>query len=159
MKLRSYIVALLISLVPAVYAADEQPSAPPPAMPAHPHHETTELGGHMDKIGHAFRALSHEVADPTKNEDSLKQVGIIRTNAEAALKLTPAKAADLPEDKRAGFVADYQEDMKKFLADVDSLEAALKAGNNAQAAQLAKKMKSDMEDSHKQFRKKKKDDM
>lgn len=134
--------------LPALHAADE---APPPR-----HHEkTTELGEHMEKIGHAFRALGREVKDPSRNEDSLKQVEIIRANAEAASKLKPAKTADVPEEQQAKFLADYEEHMKGFRADIDALADALKAGNNAQAADLVQKLKHDMEDSHKEFRKKK----
>lgn len=113
----------------------------------------------MEKMGRAFRALGREVADPARNADSLKQAEIIRSNAEAALKLTPAKAADVSADKRADFVADYREHMKKFIADVASLQQALEAGKNAEAAELVKKMKGDMQAGHKEFRKKKKDDM
>jgi len=112
----------------------------------------------MKKIGRAFRALNKSVSDPAKNEDSLKQAGIIRAQAEAAVTLKPAKTADLPEDQQAKFVDDYRQDMKNFLADVISLESALKANDNQQAKELVAKMKQDMKHGHKEY-KKKKDDM
>jgi cytochrome c556 len=151
MKLRVLFFTISSSLIiPLVHAADE-------AHPATPRQEEdrTELGEHMGKIGRAFRALGREVNDPTKNEDALKQVAIIRTNAEAATKLQPAKATDVSEDQKPKFLADYGEKMKGFLADVNSLEAALRANNNPEAATLVKKLKQDMDDSHKEFRKKK----
>jgi cytochrome c556 len=86
----------------------------------------------------------------------LKQVGTIKKNAEAAVTLKPQKLADIPEPQRAKFLADYQEQMKHFLADVNALEAALKAGNNAEAGALVKKLKADMDEGHKEFRKEKK---
>lgn len=134
--------------IPALCAAD-QPSAW-----AHRHKKTTELGEHMEKMGHAFRLLGREVNDPTKNADALKQVEIIRVNAEAAAKLKPAKTADVPVDQQAKFVSDYHEKMKGLLVDIDALESALKANNNATAAELVKKLKTDMGQGHKQFRKK-----
>ena len=122
----------------------------------HKHEDQTELGEHMEKVGGAFRRLNKQVADPAKNEDSLKQVHIIRTNAEAVLNLKPEKMADIPEADRAAFLAKYQEQMKKFIGDVEKLEAALKAGKNDEATVLVKKtMKQDMDEGHKEFRKKK----
>lgn len=158
MKIRVLLFALLGSLlaVPATRAAD-QPDAPQ-APAGRRHEKQTELGRHMEKMGRAFRALGRQVKDASKNEDSLKLVEIIRTNAQATLDLKPAKTADVPSDEQAKFVADYQQTMKHFLGDVDKLEAALKAGNNDEAATLVKTLKKDMDSGHKEFRKKRKDD-
>ena len=41
----------------------------------------TELGGKMEKIGGAFRALRRQIADASKNADSLARVATIRQNA------------------------------------------------------------------------------
>ncbi|HVU33798.1 MAG TPA: cytochrome b562 [Opitutaceae bacterium] len=147
MKIR----VLLFSVLCAFLAAQSTRAAD---RPHRDDEKQTELGKHMEKMGHAFRALGKEVADPARNEDSLKQVEIIRTNAAAGLNLKPEKTADLPEDQRAKFVADYQKHMKSFLADVDKLEAALKAGNNQDAEALVKTLKKDMGAGHKEFRKK-----
>ena len=46
--------------------------------------------------------------------------------------------------------------MKQFIGNIDKLEAALKAGKNAEAAELLKALKHDQEEGHKQFRKDKK---
>jgi soluble cytochrome b562 len=148
-----------LSLIALSAPAAEAPATPPGAPAAHPHKETTELGEHMGKIGRAFRALSKSVSDPAKNADSLKLAATIRTNAEAALELKPAKLADIPDAQRDAFLADYRQDMKRFLGDIASLEAALKSGNNTEAAAVVKKMKADMDEGHKEFRKKKPDDM
>ena len=112
----------------------------------------TELGKHMDKIGGAFRALRRQIADATKNEDSLKRVATIKENAQAALKLEPAFKAKQPAGEQAKFVANYQAKMKDFLADVDKLEAALKANDNATAAKLCDALKADQDEGHKEFR-------
>jgi soluble cytochrome b562 len=110
----------------------------------------------MGRIGKAFRALGKQVNDASKNEESLKLVATIKSEAELAENLKPAKTASVPADQQDKFIADYQADMKSFVADVDSLEAALKAGNNAEAAQLVDKMKKDMQSGHKQYQKQKK---
>jgi len=161
MKIRLILVTLVctLALVPGIRAQDDAP-APKKMSGKEPQ---TELGDKMEKIGGAFRRLRKvdpatklaQVADPTKNEDSLKQVAIIKENAQAALTLEPAKKKDLPADQQDKFVADFQSKIKAFLADVDKLEAALKAGNNDEAAKLVQALKTDEDDGHKEFQKKK----
>ena len=118
--------------------------------------DQTELGSKMEKIGGAYRKLGRQIEDATKNEDSLAQIAIIRENATAALKLEPAKKADVPAAEQAKFVADYQAKMKGFIADVAKLEAALKAGKNDEAATLIATLKQDQKEGHGEFQKKKK---
>jgi soluble cytochrome b562 len=153
MKIRVLLFTLLSSVVlaSAVRAAEtERPKAP-----MHEHEKHTELGEHMEKMGRAFRSLGRQINDASKNEDSLKLVETIRTNAQAGLDLKPEKTADVAPEQRDEFVANFQQSMKAFLADVDKLEAALKAGNNQEAAALLKTLKKDQDEGHKEFRKKK----
>ncbi len=120
-----------------------------------PKEDQTELGSKMEKLNSAYRKLGRQINDATKNEDSLAQVAIIHEMAEAALKLQPDKTKTLPEADQAKFVADFQDKMKEFIATVDKLEAALKANDNVAAAKLVDDMKTERNDDHKQFQKKK----
>src|SRR4051812_42658614 len=74
----------------------------------------TELGNRMEDLNGAYRKLRRQVGDPTKNDDSLKQVGAIRKKTEESLTLTPAKAEELPAGEREKFVADYRRALKAF---------------------------------------------
>lgn len=116
----------------------------------------TELGKHMDKMGAAYRRLNRQIEDATKNADSLTLIATIKTNAEAAMKLDPVKKGDLPADAQAKFVTDYKAKMKAFLVNVGKLEAAVKAGNNAEAKTLMATLKQDQKEGHTEFQKKKK---
>jgi cytochrome c556 len=148
MKIRLLLFTLVCGLVAApMIQAQERPRQKEPA---------TELEDHMEKIGGAFRALNRQIGDASKNEDSLKRIATIRENAEASLKLDPAKKADIPADRQAKFVADYQAKMKAFIADVNKVEAALKAGNNDEAKNLLQNLKQDQKEGHDEFQKKKK---
>ena len=113
----------------------------------------TELGGKMEKIGGAFRALRRQITDSSKNADSLAKVAAIRENAQAALKLEPAKKVEVPAAQQAKFVADYQAEMKKFIDMTNKVEAALKANNNAEAEKLLTAMNDHQKQSHKAFKK------
>jgi soluble cytochrome b562 len=117
--------------------------------------DQTELGAKMEKISGAFRKLRGALADATKNDDSLAQVAIIKENATAALKLKPAKLADIPDADQAKFIADYQAEMNKLLDSVNQLEAALKAGKNDDAQKIYQQMGQIQKEGHTEFRKKK----
>ena len=88
--------------------------------------------------------------------DLTKKYGELFAVDRLSLKLDPAKKADIPADQQAKFVADYQAKMKAFIADVNKVEAALKAGNNDEAAKLLQSLKQDQDEGHKEFQKKKK---
>lgn len=138
MKIRLLLLSVAVALAPVTgFSADAE----------------TELGGKMEKIGGAFRALRRQVADPSKNADSLTKVATIRENAEASLKLEPAKKADVPAAQQKKFVDDYRAEMRKFLELTGKLEAALKANNNAEAEKLLTQLNDQQKASHKQFKK------
>ncbi|MEY4939558.1 MAG: hypothetical protein RIQ93_1293 [Verrucomicrobiota bacterium] len=116
----------------------------------------TELGKKMEKMSGAFRRLSRQIKDPSKNEDSLKQIAIIRENSEASAKLEPDLKKEIPAAKQAKFVEDYRAKMKSFLADLGKLEAAIKAGKNAEAESLLATVKQGQKEGHTDFKKDKK---
>lgn len=107
----------------------------------------------MSSMNRAFRKLRRQITDAAQNDESLKLVAQIKQAGEDAVKLIPAKAADLPEAERAQFVADYQKKMKSFLGEVDKLEAALKAGNNEDAAKIVAELGAMQKEDHRAFRK------
>jgi cytochrome c556 len=156
MKIRVLLFSLLCALpaTPALRAADNAPAGN--KAPAADEDDQTELGEHMEKIGGAFRRLGKQIADPAKNEESLKLVATIHTHALEAAKLQPAKTEHVPVDQRPKFLSDYNDQMKHFIADIEKLQAALKDGKNEAAVAIVKAMKADMDDAHKEFREKKK---
>ncbi len=105
----------------------------------------SELSGHMDKMSGAFRKLKRQIADATKNEDSLKLVATIKAESAASTKLTPEWK---PEQKEK-----YQAKMKDFNAKVGKLEMALKAGKNDEAAKIADELGAAQKEGHKEFKK------
>lgn len=120
-------------------------------LPAHEEH--TELGEHMEKISGAFRRLKRQAPDASKNEDSLERVALIKAEAAAARKLTPALTAEKPEAERAEFVAGFRKGIGELLVHLDKVEAALKAGDNAAVVELVGRIDAFQKDSHKKFRK------
>ncbi len=150
MKIRLSLLSLLFGLAfgPGLFAQDG-PKEPPAGAEKEPE---TELGKKMEKISRAYKKLRREVSDATKNEDSLAQVAIIRENASEAVKLEPAKKEDVPADAQEKFVTEYHSKMKEFLAELDVLEAALKAGKNDEAAKSVEELGKLQKSNHKEFR-------
>ena len=146
----STLLLVLLSSTPALLAQDAPPAAPAAAAPAKA--PKTELEKSMGAMGKAFRTLRRQVSDSTKNASSLELVATIRSAADAASKLTPAKAEDLPEADRPQFVADFQSGMKDLAAGLDKLEADLKANDNTAAAADYKDIGSIEGKNHKKFR-------
>lgn len=116
----------------------------------------TELGRHMEKMNDAMRTLRTQVADASKNAESLKLVATIKENATAGLKLEPAKKKEVPAADQAKFVAGFKEQLQKAIDLVGKLEAALKAGNNADAAKLLDDVAAAQKAGHKEYKQQKK---
>ncbi len=113
----------------------------------------TELEDKMEKMNAAWRKLRRQVADPAQNASSLALIAEIRAASAGADKLSPARAAEVPEADRARFLANYLAGMKKLAGMLDSLAAALKAGNNDEAGNALTDIASYQREAHKQFRK------
>ena len=140
MKIRLSLIAVVCALAvgTGIRAADEP---------------ETELGTKMEKVGGAFRALRRQISDSSKNADSLARLATIKENLTAGLKLEPAKKAEVPAAGQKKFVDDYRADLKTFIGLVEKVEAALKAGNNDEAAKLVTQMGDDQKKAHKLYKK------
>ncbi len=127
-----------------------------PLLRAQQHHEhkepDTELGKLMHQVGRDWRTVRKQVDNPADNASTLALVTDIQGNLEKALKLEPIKAQDVPAAERAKFVESYRAHLKEFLGLVGQLEAALKANDNAAAADLVKKLGATQREDHKEFR-------
>jgi len=133
--------ALVLIALPSVRADDAKPAK-----------ADTELEGQMDQMSGAFKKLKRQIADPANNASSLTLVATIRQGAEAALKLSPAKAEDVPAADRAKFIADYQAKRKALIGEVEKLEAALKANQNEEAKKIVAALGTMQKEGHKAFK-------
>jgi soluble cytochrome b562 len=139
--------AFALSSLPAIRAEN---AAPKPAK------KETELDLVMEKMNQAYRKVRQQVSDPSKNAETLAQVAIMKAAAEEAVKMEPAKKADLPAGDQAKFVADYQARMKDTIAQFTKLEEALKAGNNEEAAKIFGVVRDAQKKGHADFKRQEK---
>ena len=115
----------------------------------------TPLGKKMSAMNTAFKAVGRQIEDPSKNANTLEQIAIIEASAKASLTFEPEKKEKVPAGEQAKFVSAYQVEMKQFIASVEKLKAAVKAGNNAEATKIVDEMKAAQREGHKEFRIKK----
>lgn len=115
--------------------------------------DDTQLGKEMSAMNRAFRQLKKQAGDAAQNASSLELLDKIKKASEASIDLIPEKAAGLPEADRPAFVEKYKKEMKEFVAALDKLEAAFKAGDNETATKLVAELNALQKSGHKEFRK------
>ena len=71
--------------------------------------------------------------------------------AAKAKDLDPSKAKSIPPADREQFLADFRKQIDGLISDFQKLEAALSAGNTADASALLDKLQADKRDGHKKF--------
>lgn len=130
------------------FAAD---AAPAPAAAAEKKPET-ELTQKMDKMNGAFRKLRRQAGDASKTAESLELVATLREMSVASARLEPARAVTIPEAGRKKWIADYQAKMGELQAQIDKLEAALKAGQNEEAARIVQAIAALQKEGHKEYK-------
>ncbi|MEM7306484.1 MAG: hypothetical protein AAF682_07435 [Planctomycetota bacterium] len=106
--------------------------------------EMLNLEDHLGKLRRAIR-------DESKVAECLTAVAGMQDAVMKCKLLTPPRAADLPEDKRAAYVADYRKMLIGLLQDQLALEAALLDGDFDTAKELFKKIRAMEETGHERF--------
>jgi hypothetical protein len=167
MKIRpslAWLLALPV-LAPSLSFAQTTPPTPAgssagtsvaPAAPADDE-KKTDLEVRMDHMGHAYRKLKKQIADPTQNGSSLKLIATMQQAAKEAVEFTPAKAADLPSDQRAKFEEDFKAGVQGMQDEFTKLADAVTAGKNGDAVKIVAEIDALEKKDHKEFRKPKKD--
>jgi hypothetical protein len=115
--------------------------------------DQTELGSRMEQINTAWRRLRRQVNDSGQNTASIALIAKIREAAKGTEQMSPVKALEIPEAKRAQFQADYAAAMEKFFSQIDKLEQALKVGDNVAAGKIVVAISDFQREAHKEFRK------
>ena len=153
MKIRLILSCLALAFVATPLIRAQAPAAPAPAMKDK--EEDTDLDKQMKVISKALRTLKKQAGDATKNDDSAALVEKMISGAKGSLDLTPEKAADLSDDQKAKFVADYKAGIQTLIDKLTALEALFKAGKNDEAVTAVADLGKFEGKEHKEFRKEK----
>jgi soluble cytochrome b562 len=144
---------------PALSRADSPPaaSAPSQLQGAPAEEKKTDLEARMDRMGKAARKLKKQIGDPAQNASSLELVATMQDAAKEALDFSPAKAEDLPQDRRAKFVENFKSGIKQLQDSLAKLRETLAAGRNGEAVAMFNDIQDFEKKEHKEFKKPKAD--
>jgi soluble cytochrome b562 len=114
--------------------------------------DETPLTKEMEKINKILKGVGRAAKEGTLNKDLAAKVAEAKTACEAAAKLEPAKAKDVPAADKAKFLTDYKGAMEAMGKDLDALKAAIEAGKNDDAAKLLEKLNTGKKEGHKNYK-------
>jgi hypothetical protein len=106
----------------------------------------------MTEMEQIFRELRVQIGDPKENASSLEMVGRLKENSVGARETLPPMIAKLPSAQQPARLAAYKQQMSKLIGQEDELQKALRAGQNAKAAEILKAIAATRQEGHAQFR-------
>ncbi|MDB5301250.1 MAG: hypothetical protein JWO87_2913 [Phycisphaerales bacterium] len=113
--------------------------------------QKSELHKQMESIDEGMKKLRRSLRKKESRTESLETIAKIEEAAIACKKMSPSKAATLPESQRQEFVDKYRHDMANVVAAFCQMEAAVLEGNNDKALEIHKSLKGLEEDGHDKF--------
>ena len=118
----------------------------------------TPMDKAWDRLEKAFNKLRDGLKEPNDaDKEAYQKLGaIIKTETTAAMKFDPKMLKNVPEADRETFLANFRKDMATFDGDVDKLNAALDAGQWAEAQKMVGILGQAKKDGHKLYRQKEK---
>ena len=114
--------------------------------------EETPLGKEMEKASKAQKALGRASKEGKVTKDMVSKVADIKAAFEAAAKLEPAKAKDVPAAEKAKFLADYKVAMEAAIKDLDALKAAVESEKAEDVTKALDKLNAGKKEGHKAFK-------
>lgn len=117
-------------------------------------HADSPLESKMEKMKRAFRGLRTAMEAPV-DADKSKYVAMaddLRAASVASKDYEPEKTREIPQDKRAEFLAGYRQSIDDLIVLIDQLKTQLEAGDWNAARTQIKLINQSQRDGHKEFR-------
>lgn len=110
------------------------------------------LEGQMKILARGMRQLSQQVTDPAKQQENIVLLEALKKAVTDSKTLEPRKTAEIPEGKRAQFLADYRTELDELRDSFDQIEVAVKAGQYDKAKSLLATVNSIKKEGHGKFK-------
>ena len=114
--------------------------------------EDSLLENQMKILARGTRQLSQQVSDPARQQNTIELIESLKKAALAARTLDPRKTSEIPEVKRAQFLADYRTEVDELRNAFDQIEEAVKAGQYEKAKSLLATVNSIKKEGHGKFK-------
>jgi soluble cytochrome b562 len=110
------------------------------------------LEGQMKILARGTRQLGQQISNPAMQQSSIALLETLKKAAVDSKALAPSRTKEIPEDKRASFLADYRTDLDELKDAFDQVEQAVKAGDYAKAQSLLATVNSIKKEGHSKFK-------
>ncbi len=118
----------------------------------HAEEENEALEQQMKILARGTRQLTLQVADPAQQQSSVTLLETLKKAAVDSKALTPRMTSQMPEAKRAQFLADYRTDLDELKDSFDQIEEAVKAGQYEKAKSLIATVNTIKKEGHGKFK-------
>ena len=106
----------------------------------------------MKILARGKRQLSGQIADPSKQQDTVTLIETLKKASVDSKALDPRKTATVPAADHEKFLAAYRAQMDKLTDAFNQIEEAVKAGQYDKAKSLLGSLQSIMKDGHREFK-------
>jgi soluble cytochrome b562 len=110
------------------------------------------LENQMKILARGNRQLSLQVADPAQQQSTITLIESLKKAAFDSKALEPRKTTEIPEAKRAQFLADFRTELDELKDSFDQIEEAVKAGQYDKAKSLLATVNSIKKEGHGKFK-------
>jgi len=114
--------------------------------------QKTPLQKQMGMLADGIKQLSMQVADPTRQTNTISIIEILKKNVTDAKTLDPMKTASIPAADKEKFLSEYRTQLDKLVAAISSVEDAVKAAKYDEAKALLAKVAEIKMEGHTQFK-------
>lgn len=111
------------------------------------------LEGQMKILVRGTRQLTQQVSNPAMQQSTIALLETLKKAAADSKAFEPGMTRDIPEAKRAAFLADYRTDLDELKDSFDQIEHAVKAGDYSKAQSLLASVNSIKKEGHAKFKK------
>ena len=106
----------------------------------------------MKILARGTRQLTQQVSNPAMQQSSIALLETLKKAATDSKTLAPSKTKEIPEAKRASFLAYFRTDLDELKDALDQVEQAVKAGDYAKARSLLSSVNSIKKEGHAKFK-------
>jgi soluble cytochrome b562 len=110
------------------------------------------LEGQMKILARGMRTLGNQVGDPTKQQENISLLESLKKAATDSKSLDPRKTQEIPDAKRAAFLADYRTDLDELNDALNQIEDAVKSGQYDKAKTLIGNVNTIKKEGHGKFK-------
>jgi soluble cytochrome b562 len=114
--------------------------------------EDSALENQMKILARGTRQLSQQVSDPAKQQSTITLIENLKKAALDSKTLDPRKTSEIPEEKRAQFLADFRTELDELKDAFDQIEEAVRSGQYEKAKSLLAIVNSIKKEGHGKFK-------